>query len=495
MIIIPAIDISEGKCVRLRQGKFKKKTVYNANPVAVGKKFEKEGARILHVVDLDGARLEKPVSTEAIFAIARAVKIPVQVGGGIRSYKEAKMYLENGIERIILSTAVLKNPQLVERLVKDFGNSRIVVSLDIRNGKLAIEGWQKTEKRSILEMSSFLKKIGIKELIITDILRDGTLKGPNFGLVKRFLSEGFKVIASGGISSLSDIQEFNKLGVYGVIIGKALYEGRIDLQEAQRVVEDKNNLIKRIIPCLDCKRWQGKWSVVKGIKFEKLRLAGEPVKLAKKYPDEGADELAMLDISASLENRRPFFNLVKRVVKAIKIPLIVGGGISTLSDIEKLLKAGASKVSLNTAIVKNPNFLTQAVKKFGSEKIVVAIDVKKCGQNWKVCILAGTKKTNLDAIKWAKEVKKQRAGELLVTSKDKDGTKEGYDLELLRKLKETTNLPIIASGGAGSMKDFLDVFQKANVDAALGASIFHYKKVSIGDLKKFLSHHNIAVRL
>ncbi|PIR71525.1 MAG: imidazole glycerol phosphate synthase subunit HisF, partial [Candidatus Nealsonbacteria bacterium CG10_big_fil_rev_8_21_14_0_10_37_25] len=169
-----------------------------------------------------------------------------------------------------------------------------------------------------------------------------------------------------------------------------------------------------------------------------------PVKLAKKYSQEGADELAMLDISASQEKRKPFFDLVKRVAGVINIPLVVGGGIGSISDIEKLLKAGANKVSLNTAIVKNPKFLNQAVKKFGSEKIVVAIDAKKQGQSWKVCILGGTKITNLDAIKWAREVKRRGAGELLPTSKDKDGTKEGYDLALLRKLKEATNLPVIA---------------------------------------------------
>ena len=244
---------------------------------------------------------------------------------------------------------------------------------------------------------------------------------------------------------------------------------------------------------LDCKIWRGRWSVVKGVKFEKLRYAGNPVKLAKKYSDEGADELVMLDISASQEKRKPFFDLVKKVAKVIKIPLIVGGGVATLSDIKKLLKAGASKVSLNTAIVRNPEFLSEAVKKFGSEKIVVAIDAKRRGKSWKVCILGGRKETNLDAISWAKEVKRRGAGELLPTSKDRDGTQEGYDLELLRKLKEATGLPIIASGGAGRKEHFLEAFKETEADAALAASLFHFNEIQIPELKKYLREKGINV--
>ena len=217
------------------------------------------------------------------------------------------------------------------------------------------------------------------------------------------------------------------------------------------------------------------------------------MKLAKKYSDEGADELAMLDISASQEKRKPFFDLVKKVAKIIKIPLVVGGGISTLSDIEKLLKAGANKVSLNTSVVKNPYFLNKAVEKFGSEKIVIAIDTKKQGENWKVCILGGTEITNLDAIKWAKEVEKRGAGELLPTSKDKDGAKKGYDIEFLRKLKKTANLPIIASGGAGKMKHFFEAFTKGKVDAVLAASLFHFNEVKIPELKKYLRKNGINI--
>jgi len=234
-------------------------------------------------------------------------------------------------------------------------------------------------------------------------------------------------------------------------------------------------------------------NVVKGIKFEDLRLVDDPVKLAKKYLKEGADELAMLDISASQEKRKPFFDLVKKVSKAITIPLVVGGGISTLSDIEKLLKAGADKVSLNTSVVENPQFLSKANKKFGSGRIIVAIDTKKGKRNWKVCILGGTKVTDLDAIKWAKEAEKRGAGELLPTSKDKDGTKEGYDIEFLRKLKENVSIPIIASGGAGKMEHFLEAFEKSGVESALAAGTFHFKEIKIPELKKYLRENGINI--
>jgi len=333
--------------------------------------------------------------------------------------------------------------------------------------------------------------LGVKTIICTDIARDGTLKGPNFSLYKRFTSKfpKLEIIASGGIRNIQDLKRLSRIGLAGAIVGKAIYEKKISLDDL------KSMMPKKIVPCLDCKTWKGKWSVVKGIKFEKLRFAGDPVRLAKRYSKQGADELAMLDISASLENRKPFFDLVKKVAKVIKIPLTVGGGISNISDIEKLLKAGANKVSLNTAIVKNPNFLNQVVKKFGSEKIVVAIDAKKRGKSWKVCILGGTKVTDLDAIKWAKEVKKRGAGELLPTSKDKDGTKEGYDLELLRKLKEATNLPIIASGGAGKKEHFLEAFKKGKADAALAASLFHFQEIKTPELKKYLSQKGINMRI
>jgi len=383
----------------------------------------------------------------------------------------------------------VKEPQKLRRLLKRFGKEKILVDIGVRKNKIYFRGWQEKTGKDIDSFLKSLIKLRVKNVICTDIERDGALKGPNFLLYRRIIKKfpSLSIIASGGVSNKDDLKKLSKIGVAGAIVGKAIYEKKILLNDLKYMAQ------KKIIPCLDCYRRRGKWKVVKGIKFENLREAGDPVKLAKKYSDEGANELAMLDISASQENRKPFFDLVKKVSKVIKIPLIVGGGIATLSDIEKILKLGASKVSLNTAVVRNPKFLTKAVKKFNTKRIVVAIDTKKRKQGWKVCILGGTKETNLDAIKWAKEVKKRGAGELLPTSKDKDGTKEGYDLQLLRILKEETGLPIVASGGAGKKEHFLEVFTRGKADAALAASLFHFGEIKIPALKKYLKNTGINV--
>ena len=490
MEIIPAIDIIARRCVRLFKGNYKLKKVYSENPLKVAKLFEKVGLKRLHLIDLEGAKEGKIKNWKAIDEIARNTNLEIEFGGGVQNEKDVRKLLNLGIEKLIFGSLVLKDPERFKKILRKIGPERIIVSADVRKDKICYQGWQKETKKEFSSFLAELIKLGIKSIIVTDIERDGTLKGPNFSLYKKLVKKfpKLKIIASGGVRNIKDLKRLSKIGATGAIIGKAIYEKKVLL------VDLKSMVPKKIIPCLDCKVWRGKWSVVKGIKFEKLRLAGNPIKLAKKYSDEGADELAMLDISASLENRKPFFDLVRKTAKVIRIPLTVGGGITALSDIENLLKAGASKVSLNTAIVKKPEFLSQAAKKFGSQRIVAAIDVKKRGKNWKVCILGGTKITNLDAIKWAKEVKKRGAGTLLPTSKDKDGTKKGYDLGLLKKLKEATGLPVIASGGAGKKEHFLEAFTRGKADAALAASLFHFKEIKIKELKRYLKEKGINVR-
>jgi cyclase len=251
-------------------------------------------------------------------------------------------------------------------------------------------------------------------------------------------------------------------------------------------------LAKRIIPCLDVKDGQ----TVKGVNFENLQYAGDPVKLAARYSEEGADEIVFLDITATNEARATIRNVVEQVAKQVFIPLTVGGGIRTLEDIRNILLAGADKVSLNTAAVKNPEIIEQAANAFGSQCIVVAIDAKKDGDDWYVYINAGQKKTELKVLDWAKQVEKLGAGEILLTSMDADGTQKGFDLELTRAVSLNSNIPVIASGGAGANMDhFKDVFEYGAADAALAASIFHYNTMKIKDLKEYLSENNIPVRL
>ena len=238
-------------------------------------------------------------------------------------------------------------------------------------------------------------------------------------------------------------------------------------------------LCKRIIPCLDVKDGR----VVKGTNFVNLVDAGSPVELAERYSQEGADELVFLDITASAEKRKTLVNLVKDVAKAIRIPFTVGGGISEIKDIEALLKAGADKVSLNSSIVSNPNLITEASRQFGSQAIVAAIDIKFNGSEYKVYVKGGREETELVGLDWCKKAADFGAGEILLTSMDKDGTKEGYDIKFLSELTSLVTIPVIASGGAGSKEHFLEAFEDANVDACLAASLFHFNILPIKDLK------------
>lgn len=249
-------------------------------------------------------------------------------------------------------------------------------------------------------------------------------------------------------------------------------------------------LAKRIIPCLDVKDGR----VVKGTQFLNLRDSGDPVEIAELYCQQGADELVFLDITASHEKRGIILDVVRHTAENVFMPLTVGGGIRTIDDIRTLLNAGTDKVSINTTAVKDPDFVNMASKRFGSQCIVVAIDAKREGDGWGVFINGGRVSTGKDAIEWAKEVESRGAGEILLTSMDCDGTKNGFDLELTRSISESLEIPVIASGGAGNLDHFFDVFTTGKADAALAASIFHFKEYEIATVKNFLADKGIIVR-
>ena len=250
-------------------------------------------------------------------------------------------------------------------------------------------------------------------------------------------------------------------------------------------------LAKRIIPCLDV--LAGK--VVKGIQFKNLRLAGDPPKLARLYEDQGADEIVFLDIGASPENRRILIDVVKRTARELSIPLAVGGGIRSIEDMEEVLCSGADKISVNTAAVKSPSIISEGAEIFGSQCIVVAIDAKRRDGWWEVYIYGGREPTGLDAVEWAKKVERLGAGEILLTSMDKDGTTSGYDLELTRAVSESVNIPVIASGGAGEPRHIYEALTIGKADAALAASIFHYGVYTVRSIKEYLRSRGVPVRL
>jgi len=250
-------------------------------------------------------------------------------------------------------------------------------------------------------------------------------------------------------------------------------------------------LAKRIIPCLDIKDGR----TVKGINFVNLRDAGDPVELAKIYSKEGADELVFLDISATEQKRKTLAELVYRVAEKVNIPFTVGGGISSVEDVDILLQNGADKVSINSSAIKNPQLINDLVAKFGSQCIVVAIDAKQIDGIWVVHLMGGKVPTELNLFEWAKEVEDRGAGEILFTSMDNDGTKDGFANKALAKLSSELNIPIIASGGAGTIQHFSDTFVDGKADAALAASVFHFKEIQIKDLKEKLQENGIPVRL
>ncbi len=255
------------------------------------------------------------------------------------------------------------------------------------------------------------------------------------------------------------------------------------------------SLAKRIIPCLDVDNGR----VVKGVKFVDIRDAGDPVEVARRYDREGADEITFLDITATHDNRDTIVHVVEQVASEVFIPLTVGGGIRTLEDIRRMLNAGADKVGINTAAVFNPEFVREAAEKFGSQCIVVAIDAKRRGEDtregWEVYPHGGRRPTGIDAVQWARKMEAMGAGEILLTSMDADGTKDGYDLELTRAVADAVEIPIIASGGAGRAEHLYDALTGGGADAALAASIFHFREITVGEVKRLLAERGVPVRL
>ncbi len=499
-LVIPAIDLINGKCTRLYQGDYQQQKTYSDDPIKMAQSFVKQGARYLHIVDLDGAKQGQPINQTLITELAKDVTVPVQAGGGIRNKHQARGYLDSGVQRIIVSTSAVANPEMIRELIAEYGAGRIVVSVDAKDSLVAIKGWQEMTNKTILSFLDELTDLGVTTIIYTDINSDGTLKGPNYQRLGSVLAKSFRVMIAGGIANLEDIRQLNQVGVYGVITGKAIYEKTLNLSEAiqaipqpqapKSVIKPAKIVTKRVIACMDIANGR----VVKGINFQNLRDAGDPVELGKLYSDSGIDELVFLDINATVENRPTLYDLVSRIAKNINIPFTVGGGVKTIQDIKQLLNAGADKVSIGSAAVTNPEFINQAAKEFGSQCIVISVDPKRNENSWEIYIKGGREATGMDALEFCCDMEARGAGELLVNSLDRDGTKEGYDLELLPAVGKAVSLPVIASSGAGSMGDFVQALTIGQADAALAASLFHNRYIDIAELKQYLINRGVAIR-
>jgi len=428
----------------------------------------------------------------------------VQVGGGIRSVGDARRWLDCGAQKVVIGTVAADSPDVLRAIVEDAGAARVVAAVDVLDGEVRVAGWSRAARTSLDEVLASIAELGIEEVLITDISRDGVMRGPSFGMYRSvgqtFLSgrPGLSgrpdrnvgpthLIASGGVSTISDVVSLARLkNVSGCVIGKALLEGRIDLAAARARAAMPSAIPERIIPCLDVRDGR----VVKGVNFENIRDAGDPVECAKRYEAEGADELVILDISATDGNRDIAIDTVRRVAESIFIPLTVGGGVRSVEDFRALLRAGADRVAINTAAIRDPSLIARCANEFGVQAVVLSCDA--LGRQ--VMVRSGKEATGIDAIEWCKQAESLGAGEILLTSVDRDGTNSGFDIELLRAVTSAVKIGVIASGGAGKLEHFRDAIESGGASAVLAASLFHDRVLTVGDVKQYLEREGIPTR-
>jgi len=477
MQLIPSLDLLQGRVVRLTHGDFATPKFYGEPEAVLDTLDVPRGAR-LHVVDLAASRDGRPVETEIVRRLAQRDLI-VQVGGGIRSLEDARRWFDCGAERIVVGTVAANAPTLLASLVDTFGASRIVPAVDVRDGVIRVDGWERASAASIEDVFARIEALGIPEALVTDIAKDGALRGPSFALYRTLKKmTRVRIIASGGVSIASDITSLARLGnVSGCVIGKALLEGRIRLSD----VPVPNTIAERVIPCLDVRGGR----VVKGVSFVNIRDAGDPVECAMRYEMEGADELVILDIDRGTDR-----DTIRRVADSIFIPLTVGGGIRSLEDFRAMLRAGADRVAINTAALRRPELIRECAEEFGVQAVVLSCDAK----DGFATIHSGKEVTDVNAVKWCRRAEALGAGEVLLTSVDRDGTNSGFDIELLRSVSSAVKIGVIASGGAGRVEDFRDAIEAGGARAVLAASLFHDRVLTVGDVKRFLAAEGIPIR-
>lgn len=480
MELIASLDLLNGRVVRLTHGDFATARVYGEAEAVLDSLDVPRGAR-LHVVDLEASRSGRPIETAIVRHLARR-DLLVQVGGGVRSLDDARCWLDCGAERVVVGTGA--TTPLLDSLVDTFGPQRIVPAIDVREGVVRTEGWTRSSSVPMEDIFARVESLAIPEALVTDIAKDGVLRGPSFALYRELRAmTRVKIIATGGVSQMSDVVSLARLGnVSGCVIGRALLERRIDLAEASARLAARSAVPERVIPCLDVRDGR----VVKGVSFTNIRDAGDPVECAMRYEEEGADELVILDINGT----RSSMETVNRVAKAIFIPLTVGGGIRSVADFREMLRAGADRVAINTAALARPELIAECSREFGVQAVVLSCDAKQG-----FCAVRGGKElTTIDAVSWCKRAEELGAGEILLTSVDRDGTNAGFDLELLRAVTSVVNIGVIASGGAGRVEHFRDAIETGGARAVLAASLFHDRVLTVGDVKRHLEAEGIPVR-
>ena len=531
--VIPSLDLLRGEVVRLLHGDFDQVTRYGDPQTVLDSLQVPDGSR-LHIVDLEGSRSGKPVEMAIVRRLA-ARNLRVQVGGGIRTIEDARSWLASGAERVVVGTVAAESPEVMEGMIRELGAKRIIPSIDVRDGIVRVAGWQRDATVTPAALFARLEALGIEEVLVTDISRDGAMLGPSFALYRSLRPlTSIRLIASGGVSTLSDVVSLSRMpNLSGCVIGRALLDRRIDLAEARARVSVPNAIPERVIPCLDVRDGR----VVKGVNFVDIRDAGDPVECAVRYEAEGADELIILDISATDANRSTSLDIVRRVSESLFIPLTVGGGVRTVDDFRALLRAGADRVAINTAAIRDPDLIRRCAEEFGVQAVVLSCDAKRVSSpsssassssssasassshpavilsredgegsqdaktpietektKFEAMIRGGKASSGLDAVAWCRQAEELGAGEILLTSVDRDGTQSGFDLELLRAVTSTLRIGVIASGGAGALNHFRDAIEAGGARAVLAASLFHDRILSIGAVKTSLAADGIPIR-
>ena len=471
--------------------------MYDHDPAEVARRWAGEGAQRIHLVDLDAA-IDGLAQPEAVAAVVAAVGIPVEVGGGIRSVEDAQRYRDLGADRVIFGTAAVSRPDAVQAAVSRWPQA-VAVAIDARDGRVAVEGWNETTGVDALELAATVEAWGVVRVQFTDVRRDGTLVGPNLEALR-----GAR--PADGPAHHRRGRGLGRRGPRPRRRPRALRGGRGDRGQGalrgarhprrgpagpRRGGDDTLMLAKRLIPCLDVDRGR----VVKGVRFVSLRDAGDPVEAAARYDAEGADELVFLDITASSDARPIVLDMVRRVADAVYLPFTVGGGVRTVDDAEALLRAGADKVAVNTAAVGDPGLLEEVARRFGSQAVVLAIDARGTGRGgWEVFVHGGRTPTGRDAVAWAREGAGRGAGEILLTSMDRDGTKDGFDVPLTRAVADAVRVPVVASGGCGTVAHMAEALTEGHASAALAASVFHFGEIRIPEAKAELLRAGVEVR-
>jgi imidazole glycerol-phosphate synthase subunit HisF len=489
MELIPSLDLISGRVVRLRHGDFETAREYGAPEAVLDQLGVPDGSR-LHLVDLEASRRGVPMETEVVRRLASR-NLLVQVGGGIRSLDDARRWLDCGAARIVVGTVAANSPRLLEALVATFGSARIVPAVDIRDGVVRTDGWERAAQDAPAAVFTRIESLGFDEVLVTDIAHDGVLRGPSFALYRALrATTRLRIIASGGVSTSSDIMSLARLpNVGGCVIGRALLERHIDLRDALARISIPDTIPERVIPCLDIRDGR----VVKGVSFDGIRDAGDPVECAMRYESEGADELVLLDIAAT-DRREQALATIRSVADSIFIPLTVGGGVTSREDFRALLRAGADRVAINTAALRRPELIEECAAEFGVQAVVLSCDAKRDGDRWLATIRGGKETTTTDAVGWCVEAERRGAGEILLTSVDRDGTQAGFDLDLLRAVSSRVHIGVIASGGAGNASHFASAIETGGARAVLAASLFHDGVLSVGDVKRHLAAEGIPVR-